>query len=167
MTATINPATCTGCGLCAALYPDLFAMVGEMATVLAEVESLHSPRFQRKDLGLVEVIVRDSSSVRLTAKWFHAQYLANVLTTGTRVAFFGKVEFDTYKGELAMLHPEFEVLREDDEDDCQTEPGGSQGERGRIERGRTDRQLQERGAAVCRKGHSRPLVEPDRHHDGD
>ena len=91
---------------------------GEMATVLAEVESFHSPKFQRKDLGLVEAIVRDPSSLRLTAKWFHAQYLANVLTTGTRVAFFGKVEFDTYKGELTMLHPEFEVLRDEDEDEA-------------------------------------------------
>lgn len=33
MQVTIAPRLCTGCGLCAALYPDLFAMVGEMATV--------------------------------------------------------------------------------------------------------------------------------------
>lgn len=90
---------------------------GEMATVLAEVQSLHTPQFRRRDLGLIEVIFQDSSSQRLTGKWFHAQYLKNVLAPGTRVSLFGKVEFDGYKGELTMLHPDFEVLREDEEDD--------------------------------------------------
>jgi ATP-dependent DNA helicase RecG len=33
-----------------------------------------------------------------------------------KVALFGKVEFDSYAGELTMLHPEFEVLSGDDED---------------------------------------------------
>jgi ATP-dependent DNA helicase RecG len=91
---------------------------GEMATVLAEVRSLHTPRFQRRDLGMVEAIFEDGSGARLTAKWFHAQYLANVLAAGARVALFGKVEFDTYKGELTMLHPDFEVLRDDDEEEA-------------------------------------------------
>lgn len=91
---------------------------GEMATVLVEVRSLHTPRFQRRDLGMVEAIFEDGSGVTLTGKWFHAQYLANVLAAGTRVALFGKVEFDTYKGELTMLHPEFEVLREEEEEEA-------------------------------------------------
>jgi ATP-dependent DNA helicase RecG len=93
---------------------------GEMATVLAAVKSLHTPRFHRRDLGLVEVVFEDAAAGRITGKWFHAQYLANVLVPGTRVALFGKVEFDAYKAELAMLHPEVEVLRDDDSDD---EPG--------------------------------------------
>ena len=33
-----------------------------------------------------------------------------------KVALFGKVEFDSYSGELTMLHPEFEILSGDDED---------------------------------------------------
>ena len=33
-----------------------------------------------------------------------------------RVALFGKVEFDSYSGELTMLHPEFEILSGDDDD---------------------------------------------------
>ncbi len=32
------------------------------------------------------------------------------------MALFGKVEFDNYTGELAMLHPEFEMLTEEDDD---------------------------------------------------
>src|ERR1051325_10016810 len=33
-----------------------------------------------------------------------------------KVALFGKVEYDSYSGELTMLHPEFEILSGDDED---------------------------------------------------
>ena len=33
-----------------------------------------------------------------------------------KVALFGKVEFDSYAGELTMLHPEFEILSGDDDD---------------------------------------------------
>ena len=33
-----------------------------------------------------------------------------------KVALFGKVEFDTYSGELTMMHPEFEILSGDDDD---------------------------------------------------
>lgn len=91
---------------------------GEMATVLAEVRTVHTPRFQRKNLGLIEVVFGDSSSVRLTGKWFHAQYLQNVFVPGVRVSLFGKVEFDTYQGELMMLHPDYEVLREEDDEEA-------------------------------------------------
>ena len=33
-----------------------------------------------------------------------------------KVALYGKVEFDSYSGELTMLHPEFEILSGDDDD---------------------------------------------------
>ena len=39
-----------------------------------------------------------------------------MLTDGLKVALYGKVEFDTYAGELTMLHPEYEILSGDDED---------------------------------------------------
>ena len=39
-----------------------------------------------------------------------------VLGEGMKVALFGKVEFDSYAGQLSMLHPEFEILSGDDED---------------------------------------------------
>lgn len=89
---------------------------GEVATVLATVKRLHKPRFRRRDLGLVEVVFEDAAGHSLTAKWFHAHYLDRVFAPGVRVALFGKVEFDPYLRELSLLHPEFEVLRDDDED---------------------------------------------------
>jgi ATP-dependent DNA helicase RecG len=90
--------------------------VGEMATVLAEVQSQRAVRFRKSKLGMFESTFVDTSGVRLIGKWFHGSYLEDVLKTGLRVALFGKVEFDTYNGALSMMHPEFEILPADEED---------------------------------------------------
>jgi ATP-dependent DNA helicase RecG len=87
---------------------------GEMATVLAEVRSVRMPQFQRRDLGMFEATFGDNGPAPLLAKWFHAKYLRNVLTPGVKVALFGKVELDSFRGELTMLHPEFEILRDEE-----------------------------------------------------
>jgi ATP-dependent DNA helicase RecG len=89
---------------------------GEMATVIAEVRSSKLSGFKRRNLGMFEARFSDASRVTLVGKWFHGGYLANVLVEGMKVALFGKVEFDSYSGELQMLHPEFEILSADDED---------------------------------------------------
>jgi ATP-dependent DNA helicase RecG len=90
---------------------------GEMATVLAEVHLAKVSGFKRKNLGMFEAEFRDGSSERLVGKWFHGGYLQNVLAPGLRVALYGKVELDPYTGHLSMLHPEFEVLSAEDEED--------------------------------------------------
>ena len=46
----------------------------------------------------------------------HGAYLADRLTPGTRVALFGKIEFDSYRGDLQMMHPETELLSGEDEE---------------------------------------------------
>ncbi len=89
---------------------------GEMATVIAEVRSVKMSGFKRRSLGMFEARFTDASRAILVGKWFHGGYLANVLVEGLKVALFGKVEFDSYAGELTMLHPEFEILSGDDED---------------------------------------------------
>jgi ATP-dependent DNA helicase RecG len=89
---------------------------GEMATVIAEVRSTKVSGFKRRNLGLFEARFSDASRAILVGKWFHGGYLANVLAEGMKVALFGKVEFDSYSGELTMLHPEMEILSGDDED---------------------------------------------------
>jgi hypothetical protein len=78
---------------------------GEMATVLATVRSAHSPRFQRRNLRLLEIVFTDERGSRLVGKWFHASWLEKVLEPGVRVALYGKVDFDTYAREITMLHP--------------------------------------------------------------
>ncbi len=89
---------------------------GETATVLAVVESARLASFQRRRLGLFEATFTDESGRTLTGKWFHSDYLANVIEPGKEVALYGKVEFDRYSGTLAMIHPEFEILDPDDPD---------------------------------------------------
>src|SRR6516225_3674538 len=89
---------------------------GEMATVIADVLSAKLSGFKRRNLGLFEARFTDASRHVLVGKWFHGGYLANVLAEGMRLSVFGKVEFDSYSGELTMLHPEFEILSGEDED---------------------------------------------------
>ncbi|MCX6633630.1 MAG: ATP-dependent DNA helicase RecG, partial [Acidobacteria bacterium] len=88
---------------------------GEMATVIGEVRTARVAGFQRRALGMFEATFRDRSPAILLGKWFHGAYLANVLVPGLRVALYGKVELDSYSGELSMLHPEFEILTDDEE----------------------------------------------------
>ena len=89
---------------------------GEMATVIVDVLSAKLSGFKRRNLGLFEARFSDASRAVLVGKWFHGGYLAKVLAEGMRLALYGKVEFDSFSGELTMLHPEFEILSGDDED---------------------------------------------------
>jgi ATP-dependent DNA helicase RecG len=89
---------------------------GEMATVIVEVRETRMPKIGRKNVGMFEATFGDGSREKLLGKWFHGAYLANVLLEGSRVSIYGKVEFDPYKGDLFMMHPEFEMLAADDED---------------------------------------------------
>ena len=83
---------------------------GEMATVIAEVKSAHLAGFRRRNLGLFEAVLTDSSREQLRAKWFHGGYLADRFAPGLKVALYGKVELDNYTGDLLIMHPEFEIL---------------------------------------------------------
>ncbi len=91
---------------------------GEMATVIGEVLSAKLSGFRKRNLGLFEARFSDSSRAVLTAKWFHGGYLAGVLAPGQKVALYGKVEFDSYSGELTVLHPEFEIFSSEDEEEA-------------------------------------------------
>jgi ATP-dependent DNA helicase RecG len=96
---------------------------GEMATVMAEVESAKLAGFRRRNLGLFEAIFTDGSRQRLLGKWFHGGYLADKLQPGLRLALYGKVELDSYTGDLLMMHPEFEVISAEDDPDAALHTG--------------------------------------------
>jgi ATP-dependent DNA helicase RecG len=96
---------------------------GEMATVMAEVRSTKTSGFQRRNLGLFTATFTDASKSVLSAKWFHGGYLADVFTPGQKVALFGKVEFDSYSGNLAMMHPEYEILSGEEDGDASLHTG--------------------------------------------
>src|SRR5487761_1976783 len=96
---------------------------GEMATVLAEVRSTKVSGFQRRNLGLFQATFSDASKGILTAKWFHGAYLNDVLAPGQKVALFGKIEYDSYSGNLGIMHPEFEILSGDEDGDSSLHTG--------------------------------------------
>jgi ATP-dependent DNA helicase RecG len=96
---------------------------GEMATVLAEVRSTKMSGFQRRNLGLFQATFTDASRAIVAAKWFHGGYLMDVFIPGMKVALYGKVEFDSYSGELTMMHPEYEILSGDEEGDASLHTG--------------------------------------------
>src|SRR5947209_814048 len=87
---------------------------GEMATVMVEVKSAHLAGFRRRNLGLFEAEFTDGSGGKLISKWFHGGYLADRLTPGLKIALFGKIELDSYTGDLQIMHPEFEILSNED-----------------------------------------------------
>ncbi|HXJ43158.1 MAG TPA: hypothetical protein VNH18_28015, partial [Bryobacteraceae bacterium] len=89
---------------------------GELATVIAEVKTSKLSKMRQRSLGLFEAEFTDSSGAILLGKWFHGAYLADRLVPGTRVALFGKIEFDNYRGELQMMHPETELLTGDEDE---------------------------------------------------
>jgi ATP-dependent DNA helicase RecG len=89
---------------------------GEMATVVAEIQAARTVRFRRSAARLFEIRARDDSRGTLLCKWFRGDYLAGILAPGQRVAFYGKIEYDNYAGELSILHPEYEILSAGDED---------------------------------------------------
>jgi ATP-dependent DNA helicase RecG len=90
---------------------------GEMATVVGEVRYGRLKSIHKNKLGLFEIGVADASRSTLLAKWFQGAYLEDIFRPGVRVALFGKVEFDSYSGQLAMTHPEHEILSADADDD--------------------------------------------------
>ena len=89
---------------------------GEQATVIAEVKSSKLSALRGRKMDILEVVFTDSSGATLRGKWFHGRYIADRLTAGTRVALFGKIEFDNYRGEIQMMHPEHEVLSGEEDD---------------------------------------------------
>ncbi|OYW09750.1 MAG: ATP-dependent DNA helicase RecG, partial [Acidobacteriia bacterium 12-62-4] len=73
---------------------------GEMATVIVDVRGTSLPVLKNRRVGLFEATLGDSGRMALYGRWFNGGYLSKVLAEGMRLAVYGKVEFDTYRGEL-------------------------------------------------------------------
>ncbi|MBI4902451.1 MAG: ATP-dependent DNA helicase RecG [Acidobacteria bacterium] len=90
---------------------------GEMATVICEVAMTRTAKLRGK-MGIFEARFHDSSRAILLGKWFHGDYLKQILVPGVRVALYGKIEIDSFSGELSVMHPEFELLGGEEEGDA-------------------------------------------------
>ena len=85
---------------------------GVKETLIGEVQSAHIRPYRRK--RVFEVQVADETGA-LTAKWFHGNYpfLKKIFERGKRVIFTGEIKGFLFEKEL--IHPDFEVLEEDDD----------------------------------------------------
>lgn len=91
------------------IYPVTDLEPGQQATVQGMVEEVHVNHSWRKHMSIVEAVIADETgSVR--AIWFNQPYVANVLKTGRRANFSGKVSLSD-EGEVYLSHPSYEVLR--------------------------------------------------------
>ncbi len=75
--------------------------VGEEATVIGEVQSVHGRR-TRNRRALVEVVIDDGSSL-LNVTFFNQAWREKQLAVGTEVSLFGKL--DVYRGKRQMTKP--------------------------------------------------------------
>ena len=80
--------------------------VGEEATVIGEVRSVHGRR-TRNGKALVEVVIHDGSSL-LNVTFFNQAWREKQLAVGTEVSLFGKL--DVYRGKRQMTMPVVDVL---------------------------------------------------------
>jgi ATP-dependent DNA helicase RecG len=80
--------------------------VGEEATVIGEVQSVHGRR-TRNRRALVEVVIHDGSSL-LNVTFFNQAWREKQLAVGTEVSLFGKL--DVYRGKRQMTMPVVDVL---------------------------------------------------------
>ncbi|MBI2974178.1 MAG: ATP-dependent DNA helicase RecG [Deltaproteobacteria bacterium] len=88
--------------------------VGKERTIIAEVVTSGVAFLGRKRKRIFEVIAKDESGC-LEAKWFHfnQSYMPKLFRKGTRVLFAG--ELTEYNGMKQFVHPEIEILGEDDD----------------------------------------------------
>lgn len=86
---------------------------GKERTVIGEVITSGVSYLGKKRSRIFEVVISDGSAV-LSAKWFHfnPKYMQETFKKGVRVLFAG--ELTEYKGMKQFVHPETEILGDDD-----------------------------------------------------
>ncbi len=86
--------------------------VGEVVTVLAEVEKAHSRRMQQRKGWIFEAVVGDRRR-RLSLTWFNQPWRERELKPGTRALFAGKV--GEFRGKRQLVNPDYQLLDADSE----------------------------------------------------
>ena len=94
-----------------ALTPFLDLVVGEHATVFAEVRSTKN-RLVRKGLWKTDVVIHDAEGVIMTLAIFNRPWVEKVLKTGRRAYFSGKAE--RFNKQMQLSNPDFQLVDDDD-----------------------------------------------------
>ena len=87
---------------------------GETATVVGTVAAAQLYRLGRRGPSVFEIRLQDSEETSLVCKWFHSNYLQSRFERGQTVAAYGRVDYERRSRQLSLVHPDFEILREDD-----------------------------------------------------
>jgi ATP-dependent DNA helicase RecG len=69
--------------------------------------------FRRRGFNILEVVVGDETG-KITCVWFNQPYLRDYFEVDDTVILYGKVE--RYAGRLQMSNPEFEIVKEEDDE---------------------------------------------------
>jgi len=80
---------------------------GDEATILAEVHSVQSRRFQARKGTMLEVIVTDGSA-KLSLTFFNQAWREKELKVGSKGLFAGKV--GRFKEKMQLSHPDYEMI---------------------------------------------------------
>ena len=94
-----------------ALTPFLDLVVGEHATVFAEVQSTGT-RLVRKGLWKTDVVIRDAEGARMTLAIFNKPWVDKALKAGRRAYFSGKAE--RFNTRMQLANPDFQLVDDDD-----------------------------------------------------
>ena len=94
-----------------ALTPFLDLVVGEHATVFAEVQSVGN-RLVRKGLWKTDVVIRDAEGARMTLAIFNKPWVDKTLKAGRRAYFSGKAE--RFNNRMQLSNPDFQLVDDDD-----------------------------------------------------
>jgi len=85
--------------------------IGEWQTVAGDVLGTDNRRSWYTHKHVCEIVLVDKDS-RLTCVWFNQPYMTHYFKPGEKVVVYGKV--DVYKNRLQMVSPEYEVIKEEE-----------------------------------------------------
>lgn len=86
---------------------------GQQATIKGIVENVSVRRAWQRRMYITEAIISDDTG-QIRAIWFNQPYLKNILTTGRRANFAGRVSISDDQ-EIYLSHPTFEMIQNEEE----------------------------------------------------
>jgi ATP-dependent DNA helicase RecG len=92
---------------------------GTFGTIQGVVRNADLKTTSKKRFRILQVLVEDGSGTLMT-KWFNQAYLKKILKPGQKILLSGKVKRDPYTLILEMENPEYELIRDEDEETIHT-----------------------------------------------
>lgn len=91
----------------------------EMTAISGVVKSAETKLTPKKGFKIFELIVSDDTG-SIVCKWFNQPFLSKVFRKGQRVILNGKVKYDYYGYGLTVENPEYEIIKDGDDETLHT-----------------------------------------------